>query len=136
MQIRQASSTLEFGQQRNYHWRREWSAASFKSYLDRYLRLREWRVLEGAVVGLNAVILIVEMKRCRAALVCVRPPHAPTQDVFDALSVLCRSTGASKAALISKGGTKAPDPAGMDGAKLQQMRFSDIPKIEYLLGIK
>jgi len=134
-QMKQDARGRLFGQQGDYQWRREWPAASFKLQLDRYLRLRGWNILDAAAIGVNAVIIVVEMKRCRAALLCLRPAQLPTQEALDTLAVLRRSTGASRTVVVSQRRIKLPDYGAASGAELMQVPFSDIPKIEYILGL-
>ena len=134
-QMKRDAAARQFGQQGDYQWRREWPAASFKCHLDRFMRLRGWNVLEGTVVGTDCVTLVVEKRYCRAIVLCLRPRRKPTREALDALEVLGRSGGVSKTVLISERRTKMPPHAGPDNAKLMRLQFSDIPKIEYLLGI-
>jgi hypothetical protein len=134
-QMKQDEAAREFGQQGDYQWRREWAAASFKYHLDRFMRLRGWNVLDGAVVGADCVTLVVEKKYCCATVLCLKPQRKPTPEALDALAGLGRSSSVCKTVLISERRTKMPAHGGTDAAKLMRLQFSDIPKIEFLLGL-
>jgi hypothetical protein len=134
-QMKRDAAARQFGQQGDYQWRCEWPAASFKYQLDRFMRLRGWDVLDGAVVGADCVTLVVERKYCRAIVLCLKPQRKPTPEALDALAGLGQSSGVSKTVLISERRTKTPPHGGTDDAKLMRLQFSDIPKIEFLLGL-